>query len=219
MNDEVGRGQTTKGIWIASSVKNKVLILDCEGTDSKERGDDRLKFEYCSSLFALALADLLIINMWTSDVGRYTASNYGTLKIVFEMNLKLFQQECAKKILIVLRDFDEHYDSKEKITTMIMNDVNNLWSEIKKPEKYRDYTPNMLFQFEFVTLAHKYHCAEVFDRDVRTLRSRLEKSDSLYLFNHVSDEKNVPVESLGKYFENIWGDIINNKDLNIVINF
>ncbi len=60
-----GRGQTTKGIWVALH-PSKFLILDCEGTDSKERGEDRHKFEHCSSLFSLALADILIINMWSN---------------------------------------------------------------------------------------------------------------------------------------------------------
>ena len=66
MSEEVGRGQTTQGIWLSNSLKQKVLILDCEGTDSKERGEERLKFENCSSLFALAMADVLVINMWTN---------------------------------------------------------------------------------------------------------------------------------------------------------
>jgi hypothetical protein len=216
MSDDVGRGQTTKGIWIAENIPHKVLILDCEGTDSKERGDERLKFEYCSSLFALAMADVLIINMWTSDVGRYTASNYGTLKIVFEMNMKLFQQECAKRILIVLRDFDEQYDSKEKITKTILEDIYNLWSEIKKPDRYKDYTPSMLFEFEFVTIAHKYMREDQFKSDIMQLRKRLNESDSNYLFSHVNGEKNVPAEGLSHYTENIWKDITSNRDLNIV---
>lgn len=66
MSNIVGRGQTTKGVWAASHTDTRVFILDCEGTDSKERGEDRHKFEHCSSLFCLALADLLIINMWTN---------------------------------------------------------------------------------------------------------------------------------------------------------
>ena len=88
MNVNVRRGQTTKGVWMACDSKNKVLVIDCEGTDSKSRSEqDRGKFEHSSSLFALAMSDILIINMWTSDVGRYTASNYGVLKIMFEMIL------------------------------------------------------------------------------------------------------------------------------------
>ena len=105
MSDDIGRAQTTKGIWLAVNKEFNTIILDVEGTDSKERGDDRLKFEQCSSLFTLAMSDVLMINMWTFDIGRYTASNYGVLKVVFEQNLKLFQQESEKKIIIVLRVF------------------------------------------------------------------------------------------------------------------
>jgi hypothetical protein len=66
------------------------LILDIEGTDSKERGEARLNFEQTTSLFALAMSDILLINMWYTDIGRYTGSNYGLLKVIFECNLKLF---------------------------------------------------------------------------------------------------------------------------------
>ncbi len=70
MSDDKGRGQTTQGIWVAMSKEYRCMILDCEGTDSKERGEDRFKFEHCSSLFALAMADVLIINMWTNVIVR-----------------------------------------------------------------------------------------------------------------------------------------------------
>jgi hypothetical protein len=73
------------------SPDKEILIFDIEGTDSKERGDERMTFEQTTSLFALAIADVLIINMWTQDVGRHTGSNYGLLKVIFEVNLKLFR--------------------------------------------------------------------------------------------------------------------------------
>ena len=101
MNSAVRRGQTTKGVWVAADERSRILIIDCEGTDSKSRSEaDRGKFEHSSSLFALAMSDILIINMWTSDVGRYTASNYGVLKIVFEMNLKLLSIFDSRIVLI-----------------------------------------------------------------------------------------------------------------------
>lgn len=38
-----GRSQTTKGVWAAKDHKgSKTLVIDVEGTDSKERGEDRL---------------------------------------------------------------------------------------------------------------------------------------------------------------------------------
>ena len=132
MTDDKGRGQTTQGIWAAVNQDFNTIVFDVEGTDAKERGDDRFKFEQCSSLFALAMADVLMINMWTNDIGRYTASNYGVLKIVFEMNLKLFQQESEKKIVIVLRDFDEDNDNQEQLQEYIIGDIKQIWEEFHK---------------------------------------------------------------------------------------
>lgn len=67
MNSSNGRGQTTKGVWVAGHKEQRVMIIDCEGTDSKNRKEDeRGKFEHSSSLFALSLSDVLIINMWTN---------------------------------------------------------------------------------------------------------------------------------------------------------
>ena len=39
MDDDHGRTQTTKGIWMSCSEDKKVMIFDIEGTDSKERGE------------------------------------------------------------------------------------------------------------------------------------------------------------------------------------
>ena len=42
MDSSKGRGQTTKGIWMSTNYEGRILIFDIEGTDSKERGDQRL---------------------------------------------------------------------------------------------------------------------------------------------------------------------------------
>lgn len=99
---------------MSKSSDSKVLIFDIEGTDSKERADERL-FEQTTCLFALAVADVLLINMWTTDIGRFSASNYGLLKVIFEVNLKLFDQKSSKKLLFVLRDFSEKENNFDMI--------------------------------------------------------------------------------------------------------
>ena len=96
-----------------------ILVFDIEGTDSKERGEQRMTFEQTTSLFALAIADVLLINMWTTDIGRYGASNYGLLKVIFEVNLKLFDQKSSKKLLFVLRDFDDRGNNFDRHLSMI----------------------------------------------------------------------------------------------------
>ena len=223
MSDDKGRAQTTKGIWVGINKEFKVIIFDVEGTDSKERGDERFKFEQCSSLFTLAMSDVLMINMWTNDIGRYTASNYGILKVVFEQNLKLFQQESEKKIIIVLRDFDSSVDDLSKLKESIMNDMKQIWEEIPKPEAFKDKPCSEFFRFEFLTLAHKFYKEKEFNEGINLIKQRLkrEKDDNRTgdnpdsIFNLVNYDKNVPIDGFYKYSLDIWTSILNNKDLNI----
>ena len=223
MSDDIGRAQTTKGIWLAVNKEYNTIILDVEGTDSKERGDDRLKFEQCSSLFTLALSDVLMINMWTFDIGRYTASNYGVLKVVFEQNLKLFQQESEKKIIIVLRDFDSEVDDISKLKESIMADMIKIWNEIPKPDEFKDQPCSKYFKFEFITLAHKFYQSEKFNQGIEEIKERLKRgkndnktgANANSIFNLVNYDKNVPLDGFYKYSLDIWTNILNNKDLNI----
>ena len=215
MNEDLGNNQTTQGIWVSYSNKFKTIILDCEGTDSKERGEDRLQFENCSSLFSLALSDVLLMNMWTQDVGRYTASNYSVLKMVFEMNLRLFEQHCAKKIIVVLRDFNEKKFKKDLFEKQIMKDITNLWNEISKPEKYANSTPLDFFQFEFITLSHKLYEEEKFNAEIALFRERLRPENDKFLFGHSQGGKDVPIDGYISFCSNVWNTIINEKDLNI----
>ena len=141
MDSDLGRTQTTKGIWMAKNNENNILVFDIEGTDSKERGEQRMTFEQTTSLFALAIADVLLINMWTNDIGRYGASNYGLLKVIFEVNLKLFDQKSSKKLLFILRDFDDRGNNFERIKGILEKDLTNIWNEIYKPDKFANSTP------------------------------------------------------------------------------
>lgn len=215
MNPESGNSQTTQGIWLSVNPELKTVVFDCEGTDSKERGENRLQFENCSSLFCLALSDVLLMNMWTQDVGRYTASNYNVLKMVFEMNLKLFQQSCAKKIVVVLRDYNDKLFKREKFEDNILKDIVKIWEEIKKPDNCINSKVFDFFEIEFVTLPHKVYQPDQFDSEVALLRERFLQNNKKYLFNHSVGNKNVPIDGFLKYCENVWDTIIHEKDLNI----
>ena len=154
MDKSKGHSQTTKGIWCSTSRKGDVLILDIEGTDSKERGDSRITFEQTTSLFALAMADILMINMKMSDVGKYEAANYGLLKVIFEVNLRLFEQKQNKKIMIVLRDCDPRMQFI-KIRIRLLEDLGKIWADIQKPDKYANTKITDYFQVLFEFMPHK----------------------------------------------------------------
>jgi hypothetical protein len=98
------RRQTTKGIWMSknkredadgstsTSMAGNILVMDVEGTDGRERGEDQ-DFERKSALFALATSEVLIVNIWEHQVGLYQGANMGLLKTVFEVNLELFLKD------------------------------------------------------------------------------------------------------------------------------
>lgn len=93
---ETERRQTTKGIWMSknmtTSMTDNILVMDVEGTDGRERGEDQ-DFERKSALFALATSEVLIVNIWEHQVGLYQGANMGLLKTVFEVNLQLFLKD------------------------------------------------------------------------------------------------------------------------------
>jgi protein SEY1 len=148
------------------------LIFDIEGTDSKERGEQRTTFEQTTSMLALALADVLIINMWTNDIGRYGASNYGLLEVIFECNLKLFGQASAKKLMFVLRDFDDRGNNFERIMQTIKTDISNIWAKIYKPDNFKDKPVEDFFDFEYSMLPHKVYQEDLFNEKVADLKKR-----------------------------------------------
>lgn len=75
-----------------SQMTDNILVMDVEGTDGRERGEDQ-DFERKSALFALATSEVLIVNIWEHQVGLYQGANMGLLKTVFEVNLQLFLKD------------------------------------------------------------------------------------------------------------------------------
>ncbi len=59
--------------------------MDLEGNDGRERGEDDTNFERQIALFALAVADVLLVNIWCHDIGREQASGKPLLKTIFQV--------------------------------------------------------------------------------------------------------------------------------------
>lgn len=133
MQEKVQRKQTTKGIWMQVSKDYKSVILDIEGADSRERWEEKSKYEKSTALFGLVLSNVLIVNLWIQEIGRFSACNYETLKLIFELNLRFFKSDQSKKLLFVIRDFRED-ENLEYIEGILRGDVEKMWADIKKPE-------------------------------------------------------------------------------------
>lgn len=54
--------------------------LRAQGTDGRERGEDDTAFEKQTALFAMASADVMLVNMWCHDIGREHGAGKPLLK-------------------------------------------------------------------------------------------------------------------------------------------
>eukprot|EP00126_Sphaerothecum_destruens_P002183 Sdes_comp15629_c0_seq1m4621 len=216
MNEELGRQQTTQGVWLSKATESNTLVLDVEGTDSKERGEEHINFERKSALFSLVVSEVLIINMWCADVGRYQASNYGLLKTVFDIHLQLFQQKESPKtlLLFILRDHTQK-TSLERLSEILSHDLTLIWNELKKPQDFETSSLTDFFDLQFISLPHKDLQPDEFLHKVLQLKSRVnDPSHSEFIFKEVY-HKQIPADGIANFCSSVWDQIIHNQDIDI----
>ncbi|CDR99977.1 hypothetical protein [Sporisorium scitamineum] len=218
---ESARQQTTKGIWMCKGLKMNVLVMDVEGTDGRERGEDQ-DFERKSALFSMASAEVLIVNLWEHQVGLYQGANMGLLKTVFEVNLGLFQAGKAKTagakdktlLLFVIRDHIG-VTPLANLSATIMADLTKIWLLLSKPEGLESSNITDFFDLMFTTLPHKILQPVEFDKAVDALRSRfVDPKDPDFVFK-TEYHKRIPADGLPHYLESIWEQVMTNKDLDL----
>lgn len=98
MNGKKGRSRTTQGLWVSggeaggwsSSNGSHFLVMDVEGVDGFEKGGDNISFENRAALFALAMADVLLVNVFETSINLDNAACLPLLRCVFEGMLKLY---------------------------------------------------------------------------------------------------------------------------------
>ncbi|GAA94929.1 uncharacterized protein L969DRAFT_89889 [Mixia osmundae IAM 14324] len=218
------RRQTTKGIWMSKGESMPVLIMDVEGTDGRERGEDQ-DFERKSALFSMASAEVILVNLWEHQVGLYQGANMGLLKTVMEVNLGLFQASKSKQtskgqdktlLLFVIRDHIEPGGTPlANLSRTLTADLERLWSGLSKPEGLEQSRISDYFDLDFVTLPHKLLKPEQFDVECSQLRTRfVDRHDPNYVFKPIY-HKRIPADGLSIYFSQIWSQVLSNKDLDL----
>ncbi|KAF0896715.1 hypothetical protein E2562_027058 [Oryza meyeriana var. granulata] len=132
-----GRSQTTKGIWIAKAVGIEpfTVVMDLEGTDGRERGEDDTAFEKQSALFALAVSDIVMINLWCHDIGREHAANRPLLKTIFEVLMRLFSPRKTTLLLVIC---DKTKTPLEYLAQALKEDFQKIWDAVRKLEVFKE---------------------------------------------------------------------------------
>lgn len=219
MNEQISRGQTTKGIWMSNRVmpeNNKnLLIMDVEGSDGIEKSEDK-DFERKACLFALSSSEILMVNVWENQIGLYQGNNMELLKIVFEVNLQLFQNsESSKKVLLlfVIRDYIGNTPLEAHKTTLC-NELDKMWEGIKKPESLQDAKFTDFFDLEFRGFPHFVFQNDKFLEACSNLRSEF---DSEKVFNHDKYKFNtkLPLDGWEMYTNNCWKVISSSEQLDL----
>ncbi|SPQ20615.1 e7f7be94-434f-4c8d-b2b4-396a504c7fff [Thermothielavioides terrestris] len=232
---ETERRQTTKGIWMsknkrvsadggATQMADNILVMDVEGTDGRERGEDQ-DFERKSALFALATSEVLIVNIWEHQVGLYQGANMGLLKTVFEVNLQLFlkdrQSQTRSLLFFVIRDHIGNTPLSNLRDTLIQ-DLTRIWSSISKPQGLENSKIEDYFDFAFAALPHKILQPDKFLEEVDKLSTRFtaghrSAKDQEFVGGVFLPEyhRRIPADGLSVYAEGVWDQIVNNKDLDL----
>ncbi|GLU14081.1 hypothetical protein SLE2022_306720 [Rubroshorea leprosula] len=208
-----GRSQTTKGIWMAKCVGIEpfTVAMDLEGTDGRERGEDDTTFEKQSALFALAIADIVLINMWCHDIGREQAANKPLLKTVFQVMLRLFSPRKTT-LLFVIRDKTK--TPLEYLEPVLREDIQKIWDSVRKPPAHIDTPLSDFFNVEITALPSYEEKEEQFKEQVVQLRQRFFNSISP---GGLAGDRRVVVPASGFSFsaQQIWKIIKENKDLDL----
>eukprot|EP00198_Chlamydomonas_reinhardtii_P001037 XP_001690372.1 predicted protein [Chlamydomonas reinhardtii] len=214
-----GRGQTTKGIWMSKSPKvadTTVLVMDLEGSDGRERGEDDTNFERQSALFALAVADVLLVNIWCHDIGREHGSGKPLLKTIFQVNLKLFAPEPDRKktvLLFVIRDKTK--TPLAKLTEVLEADLDRMWDSIAKPAAYSGSKMTDFFEVQYAALSHFEERYEDFQADAVHLRRRFAPDVIATWGFPWENTGQLPGDAFALSIHNIWDVIRSQKDLNL----
>jgi len=213
MDFSKGRSQTTKGIWMAhcAGIEPCTLVMDLEGTDGRERGEDDTAFEKQSALFALAVSDIVLINMWCHDIGREQAANKPLLKTVFQVMMRLFSPRKTT-LMFVIRD--KTRTPLENLEPVLREDIQKIWDSVPKPQAHKETPLSEFFNVEVVALSSYEEKEEQFKEQVASLRQRF--FHSIAPGGLAGDRRGVvPASGFSFSSQQIWKVIKDNKDLDL----
>lgn len=186
-----GRRRTTLGVW--ASVIPQLIILDVEGADSRERGEGAVAFQTRTALFALALSDVVLVNMWAHDVGRYSAANYDLFENVFAHATGMRKGRNRAKLVVVVRDVEPDAPVFE-IGRVLAADLCGIWTDTGRTEAEFQ----KLFELRVVALPHKLYNADKFQEEATKLGEGVRA---------LNIQQMVPMGAFETFARGVWGQI------------
>ncbi|CAM0878744.1 unnamed protein product [Alopecurus aequalis] len=168
MDSKCRRCQTTRGIMMSRCIGPSLILLDVQGFDGREKGQDKL-FDNQAALFALTVSDLMMVNMPVMDIGRDQGGSALLFRTIFQERTKLPQG--ITKLLVVLRFYDGE-TPLEIMRSDVVDSLKEIWRSVNtKSMKFKDY-----IEVNIVGLPDKN--SPEFPKEVMVLRNFLSKNRS-----------------------------------------
>uniref|UniRef100_A0A2N9EWL8 GB1/RHD3-type G domain-containing protein n=1 Tax=Fagus sylvatica TaxID=28930 RepID=A0A2N9EWL8_FAGSY len=172
---------------------------------------DDTAFEKQSALFALAVSDIVLINMWCHDIGREQAANKPLLKTVFQVMMRLFSPRKTT-LMFVIRD--KTRTPLENLEPVLREDIQKIWDSVPKPQAHKETPLSEFFNVEVVALSSYEEKEEQFKEQVASLRQRF--FHSIAPGGLAGDRRGaVPASGFSFSAQQIWKVIKENKDLDL----
>ncbi|KAL7720567.1 Protein SEY1-like protein 1 [Entamoeba marina] len=195
LDQTLKRQRTTRGVWLGVVGKRQdVLIMDLEGSDGSAREDD-YSFERKISLFSLSVCSVLMVNIWSHDVGRYGASNMSLLK----------NDSPRTLILFVIRDRDQRKPFSST-RDALLEDIMKIWDTVARPDCFKRAPIGKFFDLEFTSLPHFKHDKEQFIKEAKELKKRFDSQNPDTYFRDIYN-KEIPADGLSIFTKQVWGTI------------
>lgn len=139
------------------------------------------------ALFCLALSDVLIINMWMTEIGRYEASHSHILKAIVRASQKVIAKQ-QKKIIFVVRDCTDDADR-----SILREELNTHMLGIIKAESQK---LNVKFNLEYLMMSHYFEAQREFRKEAKDLLRMISLTKKSNLSNYSDQDRMVYVRSL-----------------------
>lgn len=193
---------STKGIYASPDSENDLIIaLDVEGSDSRERGRDGRVFHSRLAAFVTAISDVIVINLWYHDLGRFDASGYTLLRDIFTEAVKLAEDDSDSfrtRLVFTVRDVDSDVTEAD-IASILNTDIDELFNDVDTSLALRD-----MFDITFVPLPHMRHSVAAFTNAVRDFARRLKSQTDNDGLLRTEYSKGIPADGCGTFTRRLW---------------
>ncbi|KAA8496991.1 Protein SEY1-like [Porphyridium purpureum] len=177
-----------------------MVVLDAPGRDAT---DVRV-----ASYFA-GLCDVILFNLWSTDLGRRDAGRLELLKSVFCESSQMNSPSEAQRtcIVFVVRDNDDNV-AESTIKDKLVAEAKRVWASANVSDEFSTLDMSSLFDIEVVALPHAKFRKEEFVGAVAGLRARLcDPQAPKGFICRAQYSKQVPIDSFANFAGTLWSTV------------